>query len=76
MGNGFELRQNQEVIQEKKVQILCRCVSVDSTGYVFADMNLKKKGGGCSITLNVKLVDNEKRFQTYFVGTFFKLNYV
>jgi hypothetical protein len=45
MGNGFELRQNQEVIQEEKVQILCRCVSVDSTGYVFADMNLKKKGG-------------------------------
>jgi hypothetical protein len=36
----------------------------------------EKKRGGCSITLNVKLVDNEKRFQTYFVGTFFKLNYV
>ena len=74
MGNGFELRQNQEVIQEEKVQILCRCVSVDSTGYVFADMNLK--GAALLMILSVKLVDNEKRFQTYFVGTFFKLNYV
>jgi len=32
--NGFELRQNQEITQEEKVQILCRCVSVDSTGHV------------------------------------------
>jgi len=39
--NGFELRQNQEITQEEKAQILCRCVSVDSTGHVFADMNLK-----------------------------------
>ena len=39
--NGFKLRTSQEVIQEEKVQILCRCVSVDSTGHVFADMKLK-----------------------------------
>ena len=39
--NGFNLRQNQEVIQEEKIQILCRCVSVNSTGYVFTDMKLK-----------------------------------
>ena len=39
--NGFKLRTSQEVIKEEKVQILCRCVSVDSTGYVFANMNLK-----------------------------------
>ena len=39
--NGFEIRQNQEIIPEEKVQILCRCVSVDSDEHVFADMNLK-----------------------------------
>ena len=35
MCNRFDLRQDQEIIQEKKVQILCRYVSVDSTGHVF-----------------------------------------
>ena len=35
---------SQEALQEEKVQILCRCVSVDSTGHVFADMNLKGEG--------------------------------
>jgi len=43
--NGFEQQQKKKVKKEKKVKILCRCVSADSTGYVFADMNLKKKGG-------------------------------
>ena len=42
--NGFKLRTSKEVIQEEKVQILCRCISVDSTGYVFADMKLKGEG--------------------------------
>jgi len=44
--NGFNLRTSQEAVSEEKVQILCRCVSVDSTGHVFADMKWK---GGCSI---------------------------
>jgi len=39
--NGFKLRTSQEALQEKKVQILCRFLSVDSTGHVFANMNLK-----------------------------------
>jgi hypothetical protein len=39
--NGFELRTSQEAVQEKKVQILCRYVSMDSTGHVFADIKLK-----------------------------------
>ena len=39
--NGFNLRTSQEAIQEKKVQILSRCVSVDSTGHVFKNMDLK-----------------------------------
>jgi hypothetical protein len=30
-----------KLYQKKKVQILCRCVSVDSDEHVFADMNLK-----------------------------------
>ena len=39
--NGFKLRTSQEALQEEKGQILCRCVSVDSTRHVFADMKLK-----------------------------------
>jgi hypothetical protein len=39
--NGFKLCTSQEALQEEKVQILCRSVSVDSTGHVFADMKLK-----------------------------------
>ena len=38
--NGFELRQNQDVILEEKAQILYRCVSVDSTGHMFIDIIL------------------------------------
>jgi len=53
--NGFKLRTSQEALQEEKVQILCRCVSVDSTGHVFADMNLK--GAALLMILSVKFVD-------------------
>jgi hypothetical protein len=50
--NGFNLRTSKEALQEKKVQILCRCVSVDSTGHVFADMKLK--GAALLMILSVR----------------------
>jgi hypothetical protein len=52
--NGFNLRTSQEAIQEEKVQILYRCVSVDSSGHVFADMKLK--GAALLMILGVRPV--------------------
>ena len=57
--NGFKLRTSQEALQEKKVQILCRCVSVDSTVHVFADMNLK--GSIPLMIMSVRFVGHKKK---------------
>ena len=43
--DGFNLRTSQASVQEKKVQILCMCALVDSTGHVFVGMNLNGGAG-------------------------------
>ncbi|MGY8977010.1 MAG: hypothetical protein ACKVLJ_02515, partial [Cytophagales bacterium] len=63
------LRTSQEALQEEKVQILCRCVSVDSTGHVFTDMKfrntltqvgMRRKRAAPLMNLSVRLVGLKK----------------
>ena len=51
--------QIKRLYKKEKVQILCRCVSVDSTGHVFADMKLK--GVAPLMILSVRLVGHKNK---------------